>query len=139
MFVCRLIESEFPICNDLEQGSQTRGPPDAFVRPAITLKNDKSIKFDQIYLILTAFLVNCGLEKLVSFKLRPAKHFFSKMWFSDQFEFETPDLELFFFIFNLWNYFFIKWMQKYDINNWIIEKSKQVVWNKISFLTHKLH
>ncbi len=33
---------------DVNQGSQTRGPPDAFVRPANIQKNDKIIKFDQI-------------------------------------------------------------------------------------------
>ena len=54
----------------LEQGSQTRGPraacgpPDALVRPANTSKNNKNIKFDQIKLILRAFLVNCGPKKL---------------------------------------------------------------------------
>ncbi len=32
----------------IDQGSQTRGPPDALVWPANTSKNDKSIKFDQI-------------------------------------------------------------------------------------------
>ncbi len=66
----------------LTQGSQTRGPqaacgpPDAFVRPANTSKNDKSVKFDQIWLILRAFLVNCGPQKLSSYEQRPTEHFF---------------------------------------------------------------
>ncbi len=84
--------------DDLEQGSQTRGPLaafgplDAFVRPANISKIGKIISFDQIKLILSAFLVICGPQKLVS-KLRPAEHFFCGMWPSDKFEFETPDLE----------------------------------------------
>ncbi len=41
-----------------------------------------------------AFLVNCGPQKLFSYKLWPAEHFFSRMWPFDQFEFETPELEL---------------------------------------------
>ncbi len=32
----------------LSQGSQTRGPPGAFVRPANIPKNDKNINFDEI-------------------------------------------------------------------------------------------
>ncbi len=32
----------------VEQGSQIRGPPNAFVRHEITSKNAESIKFDQI-------------------------------------------------------------------------------------------
>ncbi len=83
----------------LDQGSQTRGPqatcgpPDAFVRPRNTSKNAKSIMFDQIKLILRAFLVYCGPQKLFSYKLRPADHSISRMWPSDQFEFETPVLD----------------------------------------------
>jgi hypothetical protein len=69
------------------------GPPDAFVRPANTSKNEKSIKFDQIYLILRAFLVFCGPQKLFSYKLRHAEHFSSSIWPSNQFEFETPGLD----------------------------------------------
>jgi hypothetical protein len=61
--------------------------------PRTPQKNDKSIKFDQIKLILRAFLVNFGPQKLFSYKLRPAEHFFSRMWPSDQFEFETPALD----------------------------------------------
>jgi hypothetical protein len=40
----------------LTQGSQTRGPPDAFVRPANNSKNDKSIKFNQLSLFLGLFM-----------------------------------------------------------------------------------
>ncbi len=94
------------------QGSQTRGPwaacgpPDASVRPANNSKNDKSIKFDQILLILRAFLVNCGPQKLFSYKLRPVEHSFSRMWPSDQFEFETPGLVSLYcnYIIHKWNY-----------------------------------
>jgi hypothetical protein len=39
-------------------------------------------------LILRAFLVFCGPQKPFSCKL-PAEHFFSRMWPSNQFEFET--------------------------------------------------
>ncbi len=67
-----IFKSKFslPIEDTLEQGSQTRGPrascgpPDAFVRPANTSKNDKSIKLDQILLFLRAFFVKCGPQKL---------------------------------------------------------------------------
>jgi hypothetical protein len=55
-------------------------------------KNDKSIKFDQIKLILRAFLVFCGPQQLFSYTLWSAEHFFSRMWPSNQFEFETPVL-----------------------------------------------
>jgi hypothetical protein len=79
--------------DDVDQDSQSRGPPDVLVRPANTSKNDKSIKFDQIRLIFRGFLVYCGPQKLFSYKLRPAEHFFSRMWPSDQFEFETPDVD----------------------------------------------
>jgi hypothetical protein len=83
----------------IEQGSQTRGPraacglPDALVRPANTSKHDKSLKFDQIKLYLRAFLAFCGPQKLFSYKLGPAEHFFSRMWPSNQFEFETLGIE----------------------------------------------
>ncbi len=58
----------------IEQGSQTRGPPNACVWPVNISKIDKIIYFDQIYLNLRAFLVNCGPQKLFSYKLRPAEH-----------------------------------------------------------------
>ncbi len=44
-------DKNFSTFTALWQGSQTRGPPDAFVRPANILKTDKSINFDQIFLI----------------------------------------------------------------------------------------
>ncbi len=46
------------------------------------------IKFG-IYLKL-AFLAICGPHKLFSIKLRPAEHFFFRMWPSNQFEFCDP-------------------------------------------------
>ncbi len=72
------------------QGSQTRGPPDAFVRPANIPKDDKIIVVDQILLILRSFLVNCRQQKLIFLKMRPEELFFFGMWPSDKFEFETP-------------------------------------------------
>ncbi len=84
---------------DLEQWSQTHGqqaacgPQDALVRPANITITDKIINFDQIKLISRAFRVNCSPQKLVSNKLRSSEHFFFGMWFSDNFEFETPDLD----------------------------------------------
>ncbi len=57
----------------LGKESQTRGPrttcdtPDTFVRPANIPKNYKTINFVQIYLILRAFLENCGPQKLFLF------------------------------------------------------------------------
>ncbi len=47
----------------LEQGSQARGPPDAFVRPASISKFDNILSFEQILLIFRAFLVVCGPRK----------------------------------------------------------------------------
>ncbi len=72
-------------------GAQTSGPWDAFVRPANTSKNAKSIKFDKIQLIFRAFPVYCGPQKLFPCKLRPAEHCFARIWPSNQFEFETPN------------------------------------------------
>ncbi len=77
----------------IDQGSQTRGPPDAFVRPASISKTENIVNFDQIQLILRAFLVNCGPQELFSDKLRPAKHCFFGMWPSHKFEFETPGID----------------------------------------------
>ncbi len=62
------------------------------MRAANIPKIEKIISFVQIKLILSAFLVICGPEKLVSNKLRPAEHFFCGLWPSDKFEFETPGL-----------------------------------------------
>ncbi len=54
----------------------TCGPPDAFVRLANIPKNDKIINFNQIHIILKAFLVNCRQQKFFfSKKLRPVEHF----------------------------------------------------------------
>ncbi len=69
------------------------GPLDAFVRPANTSKNDKSIKLNLIQLTLRAFLVNCCPQNLFSYKLRRSGHFSTRIWPSDQFEFETPGLQ----------------------------------------------
>ncbi len=60
--------------------------------PRAPQKNDKSIKFEKIWFSLMAFLVNCGPQKLISYVLWYAEHFFSRMWPMDQFEFETPGL-----------------------------------------------
>ncbi len=56
----------------LEQGSQTRSPPDAFLRPA------------------KRFSKNLWPAKLIPIKLRPVEHFFFAKWPFYQFEFETP-------------------------------------------------
>ncbi len=52
-------------------------------------KTVKIINFNQIWLILRAFLVNWGTQKLFSNKLRLAEHFFFRIWPFDKFEFET--------------------------------------------------
>ncbi len=50
-------------------------PPDVFVWPANIPKNDKIMNFDQIQLILRAFLGNCGLQKLFLLNCGPRNIF----------------------------------------------------------------
>ena len=74
----------------LGQGSQTRGPPWVFVRPA------SIIKYYELYLKLWSevlFSTNSGL--LRHFFTWPAESFFFKMRPSNRSEFETPGLGLF--------------------------------------------
>jgi hypothetical protein len=52
-------------------------------------KNWQNYKFSSNLTYLKLFIVNCGLQKLFSNKLRPAEQFFFGMWPSDKFEFET--------------------------------------------------
>jgi hypothetical protein len=84
------------ICdNSLPRVSNTRaacGPPYAFARPANVSKTDKIIKVDTILLMMRAFLVNCGPQKLFFNKQQPTEHFFFVMWPSYEYEFETPAL-----------------------------------------------
>ncbi len=64
---------------ELDQGSQTRGPPDAFVRPANILKTDKSKNFAffrEFGLLFRASFGNYDPQTLFSNNLRPADHFF---------------------------------------------------------------
>jgi hypothetical protein len=74
----------------LSQGSQTRGPPDAFARPANTSKNAKGIKFNLAY--FESFACKLRPAKAFLYKLWLTEHFFPRIWRSDQFEFETPAL-----------------------------------------------
>ena len=75
----------------LNQGSQTRGPPDVFVRPASTSK------YCQLYLklLFKAILapIVAGADMFSPYEARKI-FFFLKMWPSHRFEFETPGLNL---------------------------------------------
>jgi hypothetical protein len=77
------------VVETLEQGSQTSGPPNARQMP-----NAKKTFFLSNLAYFKGFSrVLRPAEAFFSCKLQPAKHFISRMWPSDQFEFETPALE----------------------------------------------
>ncbi len=74
----------------LEQGSQTSGPPDAFVRAANIPKNDNLIKFS---LFWGLFLGIASRKSFVLLNCGPRSILFLRMWPSGKFEFEIPGLE----------------------------------------------
>ncbi len=78
--------------NPLSQGSQARGPPDAFLRATHISKIYNIINFEEIELNFRAFQVVCGpYELFCPINCGPQSFFFFGMWPFDQFEFETPE------------------------------------------------
>jgi hypothetical protein len=93
------IISTLPVSTDSDKYSRPKSGDSnmlpAFMRLANISKNNKSVKFDQILYILRAFLVNCSPHKLFLNKLQSTEHFFSGMWPSHKFEFQTLDRYLY--------------------------------------------
>jgi hypothetical protein len=77
---------------DLNQGSQTRGPPDVFVWPTTSLKLLKLLLKLRFLQYKSSFSLQLWPAETFFLFMRPASPFYVKMWPAYETEFETPDL-----------------------------------------------